>query len=627
MIGHTTEYEEVLRGDGTPEVIEIDLYESDGTTLIKNLDVVDDSVRVGKNRPATFSFEMTEMDDEVIEGNIVNIKQGYATPAGDELFSQGWFIITNIDPTVSEEINVIISGMDFTEKINGSKFRQTTKFEDTPSETTRAISSNTVTSNIAVGDQIQHQGEVKSLKGYATLAGIRTEVANELASNAQYVVNNSTSDKFSFRYTDQTMQKLEVVAKIDLKTTETLSSMTPVLTAGTATELKTSTNGTNWTSHPVSGFSSNTDVRYIEMTVLVYPSAGVATITIDELQCVTANAFPGSNAYDADANISTGWRPSKIDLDREIVFNLGSAVSFNDIVLYWGINYLDLWNRVKYKIYYLSGSNWLELVDQTALSVTDYVEHVVNATTAQYIKVKVTGAAGIVCLRHVAFKSITAVNPYSYLFQTIAEEAGIAKFKITPTLMYKANYLKRRGEERKPALDELAEAIGWEWFFDSDNYLVFRPQSLYMDPTNPAWTYEVGTENIERFAPRLSSQDVKNVVLVISDLPEATLSAIVENNDLYDPASIQQIGEKVADPIENNFLKTQDEVNYVARMELTRQNRFRHPVTIEGMANPALEVGDIIAGKEADFTGIDTVYRVESISISGIEMTVEAIEL
>ncbi len=543
------------------------------------------------------------------------------------LFSQGHFVVTNIDPDVSDSPVVSVSGIDFTEKFNGSKFHQTTKWEDTVTDTGITVTAAAASSAIAAGSQIQHQGEIKSLKGYATLSGILSEVANEHSGqHPQNIINNNTTDDYRFKFTFQAMSKLKVEVKIDLKTIESLSSLTPQVVSGSVTLLRTSTNGTVWTTQPVAGFSTTQSVRYIEMTVEKAPVNNVAEIIIQEIQCVTASSHPATSAHDSDPNKSTAWRPSKSDLDRYIELTFASSV-INVLYLYWGINYLDFWNRVKYKVYYLSGTSWVLLADQSAQSVVGFVEHVFNPVTTTKLRIEIVETTGVIALRHVDIRNITAVNTYSYLFRVIAEGAGITQHRITPTRMYKASLLKRYGEDRQTVLDELAEAIQWEWFFDSDNYLVFRPEVI--DPTNPAWSLTVGEDNIESFSPRFSSQDVRNVVIVVSDRPEAVLTSIVKNDNLYDPASIQQIGEKTADPIENNFLKTQAEVDFVAQMELWRQSRFRHSASDSIMPNPAMEVGDVIKFKESFFTNVDTVYLVQSIDIdSGSNtMTVEVMEI
>ena len=492
-------------------VVQIDRKADIRRTVSLVIDNSDGSLSQADNDPAGWIFA---------EGNVLKVWMGYKLPSGSNgEFPVFWGYIgkatVGLDiPTGDSVVNVPAAGLE--QKLINSRFADTTKYSDTPTESANYAAAAqgataSATSNVQVSDQIQGGARVYLVQAYATVLGIRKPVTTP--KDARTLIDGSTATGYSITYSESGLTKLELVTRLDLRTVENVASITPRLAAGTtATKLRTSQTGYDfaWTNQTATGMTTPASLRYIEFTAEASATAGSATVAVNEIEVVANAAYPASQAIDGDA--LTGWRPRATDLDRTITISFGQARTFNAIYLQWGNNPVDLDNPVAYKL--MNGDTGAVLADQST-SVSGLVEHVIlGGVTCSSVKTQVYKAAGLIHLRNVEVLNVIAVNTVTFLLGDMATGAGLTRQRIDNSKLYRANLTARIGEDYIGRMKEIVGAIGWRLFGEVDGYVVAG--RVRINPAEPDISYLYPDVNfIGSFSVDAPDLTIKNHVVVL----------------------------------------------------------------------------------------------------------------
>lgn len=164
--------------------------------------------------------------------------------------------------------------------------------------------------------------------------------------------------------------------------------------------------------------------------------------------------------------------------------------------------------------------------------------------------------------------------------------------QLTPLLIYGVN----QGGDPWKDIQELAQAIGYEVFFDAAGVLVFRPT---IDPRGgiPVWEFD------ENFNPtvidvkrELSDEDTFNYVVVKGESTSTKnpVTAFAFDNDPNSPTYVNGNYGTVATVLTFQNIQTQDQAQQAANATLLNSLGAAETVTIKTVPMPALEPGDVV---------------------------------
>lgn len=535
---------------------------------------------------------------------------GYQTAAGAEWLQLGELSIDKPLPGRSPDRTTLrVTARDGAKKLM-TRFGKVLTFAQSGTESAdyakEAGASASASSALAAGDQIESQGSV-AVQAYGTILGVRQRVEASLTGDVRSLVDRSTATGLTVSFGDPGLSKLEAVVRLDLLKAEDLQSITPQVTAGTVTSLRTSSDAQAWTAQPTAGAGAVSGVRYIELTVEAAAVAGSASVTITELEVKTAAACPAGQAVDGDAN--TSWRPSLTDLDRTLTITFASSRTFNQVMVRLGTADTDVWNRAKVKVEALEAGFWVTR-HTTARRVAGRWEIPFEADiAATAIRLTLIEVAGVALVRDVAVKQITQQNTISYLIGQIATDGGETKTRIAFTRQFYP-YTIGWGEkdERWAAIAKLAASIGWEVGYSWDGYLEAGPPDY--DPTVPDWEILEGGANLLSITAEPDDQVINHWKVVGASVNFRPVSAEAKDDRINSPTGIPNIGQRydqVFDPLANTTEKCQAR----AAQLLAESTRIAIPVKLQHLALPHIEEGDVITVQESH-THVDGVYQVES---------------
>jgi hypothetical protein len=181
--------------------------------------------------------------------------------------------------------------------------------------------------------------------------------------------------------------------------------------------------------------------------------------------------------------------------------------------------------------------------------------------------------------------------------KTIAQNAGVTKFLLPLTGKTLGSVtLFERGTSRWEAMKGIADAFGYEIFFDAEGYLVMRE---YADPVlSPiSYTFETGAYgNLASYEKSLNDSRIYNHIVVTgesSDSDTIPVSAEAKNTTASSPTNISKLGDRVYQ-YSSSFITTTAQAQDVANKFLKIYALEEFDLNFEAIALPWLEAGEIV---------------------------------
>jgi hypothetical protein len=182
------------------------------------------------------------------------------------------------------------------------------------------------------------------------------------------------------------------------------------------------------------------------------------------------------------------------------------------------------------------------------------------------------------------------------LVRNIAANAGITKFLLPTTgKTVDRSFTYERGVERWKAMKEIADAYGYELFFDGQGYLVMRE---YKDPVYAALSVVLSTGqagNLVTYEKSTNDTRVYNHIVVTgesSDTSVAPVFAEALNTEPSSPTRIARLGDRLYE-YTSSFITTVAQCQDTADKFLKIHALEEYDFNFSSIAYPWLEVGDI----------------------------------
>jgi len=158
-------------------------------------------------------------------------------------------------------------------------------------------------------------------------------------------------------------------------------------------------------------------------------------------------------------------------------------------------------------------------------------------------------------------------------------------------------------QERWDGVEQLADSIGAEAFFDTSGRLVIRPQPTVDDTV--VWTVRVGDRGSVITAKDILTRDgVYNRVVAVGQRSDGTppVQAVVSDTDPESPTLYGGPFGRKPRRYSSPLLTTVDQAATAAAALLARVRGVAARVEVETLPNPALEPGDVVLVDAVDGT-------------------------
>jgi hypothetical protein len=178
-------------------------------------------------------------------------------------------------------------------------------------------------------------------------------------------------------------------------------------------------------------------------------------------------------------------------------------------------------------------------------------------------------------------------------------------------------YGMQQGGDPWQDISELAQAIGFECFFDPNGVFIFRPVP---DPTtgDAVWVFDETSNPLVSEASReLSDEQTFNHIVVIgqSTSSQNAVSAEAFDNNPNSPTYILGPYGDVSERLTFSLITSQDQAQDAANAILNNSLAASDTVTIIAVPQPALEPGDIVKVNISD-VNVDGNYMINSMTLS-----------
>jgi len=580
---------DVLRSKSQTMQYKIEIYDSDDTLIDTLTDIENFAVAMAEAQfvRRTFRMAVNNKDQEYTFNKQAHGDNFYwydktlkffAKYVGiTEYYELGVFKIDDMPNDISKALDLIeISGRDLSKDVITSLFTDIKDYSAGATDTALTITSATASNNIGIGDDLVDYDE--TITYYATINGVRTKVVS------------------SGSYSNASANKFEADVSIDLKATFGVSAIT-VTSTDTVGTIETSLDGSTW-----STFTAG-NVRYIRFTIANYDQPNFS-INYTDISIVSQTEYPIDNAYDADTD--TFYLPTSTKPTMRFSFASGSV---NTVLLDWNLTDYKQ-EAVSYEIGYVNAGTYTKI--ETVTNVAGRVEHAFTSATADTIRIEML--AGYGALREITLSNVTVTEKFlDEVIEDILTDVGFTDFtNITPTHFYNDALVFHAGDSKSQAISDIADSIGWEFYFDKSGLPVFRPV-YYVDPV---YTIEYGKDNIFGQFKIEVSDKVFNQIIVINDNAEAGISYTATDDDITSATSTVNIGIRTKIPIRTDKADTVAKAQALAQKELIKAKSERRAFMIQGTALPQLEIYDTI--RLIDSTrGIDSLCRIDNITWVG----------
>jgi hypothetical protein len=199
--------------------------------------------------------------------------------------------------------------------------------------------------------------------------------------------------------------------------------------------------------------------------------------------------------------------------------------------------------------------------------------------------------------KYVVTTSYASGTAIETAIKAIAQGAGVSKF-ILPTTGHALGkeYVFERGTSRWEAMKQIADAFGYDLFFDANGYLVLSEQK---DPVLAPLIYEVKTGPggiLATYDKSLNDTRIYNHIIVTgetSDTNVLPVSAEAINTEPSSPTRVNVLGDRVYQ-YTSAFITTTVQAQDVADKFLAVHALEEYDLNFEAISLPWLDVGEII---------------------------------
>jgi hypothetical protein len=198
------------------------------------------------------------------------------------------------------------------------------------------------------------------------------------------------------------------------------------------------------------------------------------------------------------------------------------------------------------------------------------------------------------------FITATSYAPGSFvdeLIRDIAANAGITKFNLPVTgIVIGKTFSFDKGSTRWEAIKSIADAYGYELYFDPTGYLTMR---LYQDPIISPIKYRFSTGlkgNLITYSKSSDDSQIYNHVVVTGGSSDGSVPPVFAealNTEPSSPTRIERIGDRLYE-FDSSFITTVQQAQDVADKFLKIHALENFDLNLESIVLPWLEVGDIV---------------------------------
>lgn len=247
-------------------------------------------------------------------------------------------------------------------------------------------------------------------------------------------------------------------------------------------------------------------------------------------------------------------------------------------------------------ILYWNGSSWTTWETQ----VGEFMIDKINESNFPY-QIKASGRDYTKKCQLSKFVNATAFTkntPIENAIKSMAQNAGCTKFLIPVTgSSLGKDYYFERGVARWDAMKQIAEAFGYELFFDAQGYLVMRE---FLDPLQAplSATLQTGPSvgNLASYDKSINDTRLYNHIVVTGESSDSTILPVMaeaKNTEPSSPTNIDSIGDRVYQ-YTSSFITTTQQAQDVANKFLKIHALEEFDLNFNAIAMPWLEVGEII---------------------------------
>lgn len=180
--------------------------------------------------------------------------------------------------------------------------------------------------------------------------------------------------------------------------------------------------------------------------------------------------------------------------------------------------------------------------------------------------------------------------------KTIALNGGVTKFNLAVTgKTLGKDFTWDAGTERQQAINDLADAYGYEIFFDAQGYLVLREQrDPVVSPEIANFLTGGANGNLATYKKASSDAQIYNHVVVTGDSSQTVpVSAQAINNAPTSPTRVDKIGDRVYQ-YSSSFITTAPQAQDVANKFLAVHALEAFEMDMESLVLPWLEVNEVV---------------------------------
>ena len=189
------------------------------------------------------------------------------------------------------------------------------------------------------------------------------------------------------------------------------------------------------------------------------------------------------------------------------------------------------------------------------------------------------------------------------VIKAIAQNAGITKFLLPATgKVTGKDFFFERGTERWAAMKEIAQAYGFDIYFDGQGFLTLK---AFSDPVSAPLSHVLltGPEgNLVSFTKSVNDSRLYNHIVVTGESSDTTVvpvSAEATNTEPSSPCRIARIGDRVYQ-YTSSFITTVLQAQEIADNFLRVHALEEYDVNFSAIMAPWLEVGEIVEFYDPD---------------------------
>lgn len=326
----------------------------------------------------------------------------------------------------------------------------------------------------------------------------------------------------------------------------------------------------------------------IEEAILASATQITRRIEFYERDAVIPWEYPGVNSRLEDGTVSiTGDGDERRSVELTLD-NRDQLLKHDPHGGFWYDKIIKVYRGVKWG----EGKEWETqigefMIDRISVS---HFPSVVKITGRDYVKK---------CLLSKFVKN-TAYTESDTLMQTIkaiANNAGVFKMVLPNDLVRLGRtFLFERGTSRWEAMKKMAEAFGYDIFFDAQGYLIMRK---FRDPTTSPIVYTFRTGrlgNLVTFEKSTNDSRVFNHIVVYGGEDPNVISPIFAealNTEPSSPTRIEKMGDRLLEH-HSTLITTKAQAKVLADQWLKIYSMEEYELSLESIVIPWLEVQEVV---------------------------------